>query len=172
MSSDSKDVSFEERIKAQLQQTEAQLSQEPFNVLVWGPNSASFAKRNQVAQALRAESFDAQLSEDLTDKDSAVALLDQERVHWSEADFVIALDFSTGPGIELATFCSEPEFILKTFVLYPESWEPGDFESVGSELLQAYVNRMPCTTAQVSRCDLVKTCVDRARAYRRLRTLT
>lgn len=170
MSSDPEKPSFEERIKASVKQKEAELSRNPFHVLLWGPGGKWLPKRRQVVAALHAVSIDAYLSEDLTDKKSLVPLLEQERIHWSEADFVIALDFSAGPGIELAAFYDEPEFILKTFVLYPASWEPGAFASVGSELLEHYVNRLPCSKAQVARCDLVKTCVSRARGHRLLTT--
>ena len=150
---------------------EDELASLPLSVLVWGPGEgyeSLWEKRAQIAEELTTAGFDASTSEALMAAAPSTANpIDQERVHWQAADLVYVLDFSPGPGMELATFCSDPSFVKKTCVFFNAAWHTADPQTYGASVIANFPNRVPFTETELVACSVVGECLSRAKAERR-----
>lgn len=73
--------------------------------------------------------------------------------------------------MELATFCSEPDFIRKAHVFYKAEWDLAEPASYGEHVLATFTNCFPCTPTDVAECRLASLCLRRALAHRRMLSL-
>ena len=168
---------IQRRIENKLQQLEAKLRQIPFAVFVFGSGKQYpkyYRKRQDIINSLRQEGFSVYTCEDLsTDLPSALSLVEQEAIQAEEADWLIFLNTSAGPLAELSSYCTNPNFIRKAFVLYPAKYDPVTNKSLTfpQAVLQNYPYTLAYNENQLNQCDLVPLCTSRAKAMRRAKFL-
>lgn len=126
------------------------------------------AKRQQIATALRERGVEVYLSEDIIasvgEPDVNVVL--QEDQHWRRFNTIVVLDFSAGPGQELAAYHHNFDFRLKCMVFHPWEWDPVRNPSYGSQILELFPHRIPCIQDEIDNCNLVASCISRVMALR------
>lgn len=170
---------IQRRIENKIQQQEAKIRQIPFVVFVFGsgkeyPVPEYHRKRKDIINSLTEEGFSVYTCEDLSaDLPSELSLVEQEAIQAEEADWLIFLNTSEGPLAELSSYCTNPNFIRKAFVLYPAKYDPVTNKSLTfpQAVLQNYPYTLAYNEAQLDRCDLVLLCRDRAKALRRAKFL-
>ena len=154
-----------------LAKREASIQKVDFRVLLWGPaDNPLIKKRIRIRRALRRAKIQAYTSEELSKLiPSDLGVVEQEDVHWRHFHLILALDFSAGPGLEIASYAVHPEFTQRTIVFHPYEWDPVRSASYGARVIETFPNHVPCTEKEVEECSLVKSCVSRAKASRSLR---
>jgi len=109
-------------------------------------------------------------SEELTQlaPSSDIGIVAQEAIHLEEFDLYLVLDFSPGPGHEVASYAHIPSFVERSIIFYLRKYDPSQANSYPSAVIKQFPNCVPIDDLDIEECTLVAAAVFRAEAKRNL----